>query len=124
MNEPSNIEPSKMTLDDIASALEAKVLELNTISTNLSKLEKNIIDMARLELRGVLAYYQKRSEGLACAEDEIDYQSSFGAMNILLMFGHLLDSGMSKEGAQALREIEAQHAAAFRQFEFKDDQGA
>lgn len=81
----------------------------------MNQLETTLIELARQHLAAVQAFYAKLQAGTADEEDRNDYGADHGALFALLELGHLADSGMSAEGAQALRVIEDEHAAAVRE---------
>ncbi|MCY1298729.1 hypothetical protein D9M70_482280 [compost metagenome] len=80
----------------------------------MTQLEQTIIATARQVKEAVVAYYRKRSEGQTNDEDYNDYLVHYHAMNALLVLGHQAESGISREAAATLREIEDEEAAGFR----------
>ncbi|WP_219096173.1 hypothetical protein [Pseudomonas sp. UMAB-40] len=79
----------------------------------MSQLENTMIHAARQELEVVKDFYVKRAQGVVTQENRDDFLLHLYSMLALLKFGNQDDTGMSAEGAQALREIEQEHAAAF-----------
>lgn len=82
----------------------------------MNKLETTLIGMAQRHLSAVLDFYEKREAGVTCVEgeDDLDYLRDSGALTGLLELGQMTNSGMSVEARDAMREIEAKHAAAMR----------
>jgi len=83
----------------------------------MTHLEQTIIANARIELEAVLAYYRDKdalSPADAAEDAWRDYHGRYNAMHAFLMLAHQANSGMSAEGVEALKEIEAEHALAYR----------
>jgi len=83
----------------------------------MNQLEQTIVANARAELASLLHLYESRKakgQNRETAEEVDEQQGHFHALYALLVFGHQANSGMSEEGMQALRKIEAEHAAALR----------
>ena len=81
----------------------------------MNQLEKTIVANARAELVSLLHFYENRkaeAQDRETTEEVDEHMGNFYALNALLVFGHQANSGMSEEGAQALRLIESEHAAA------------
>lgn len=84
------------------------------MSTSLPQLEQTIIEIARQELAAVAAFYSRKEKGPENGNfDEAwsEYLGRYHALSTLLVLGQLPNSGMSAEGARALREIEAEYVA-------------
>ncbi|HGJ7738036.1 TPA: hypothetical protein ACYSE6_006600 [Pseudomonas aeruginosa] len=80
----------------------------------MTSLEQEIIAIARQELAGVLAFYEKQAGDHVSEEDRTNYLIHHHALTTVLMLGHLHNSGMSLEARAALQQIEDESAAAFR----------
>ena len=80
----------------------------------MTQLETTIIAIARQELDCVASFYSRNAQEDVTDEEWQEHLSHYHGLNTMLMLGHLADSGMSTEGAKALREIEDEHLAAYR----------
>lgn len=80
----------------------------------MTKLETTLIQMARQQLSAVMRFLDKQVGESVTEDDQDDYLRDSGALSVLLELGHVSESGMGEDAASAMREVEAQHAAAVR----------
>lgn len=80
----------------------------------MTKLETTLIHMARQQLSAVMHFLDKQVGETVTDDDQDDYLRDSGALSVLLELGHVSESGMGEDAASAMRDVEAQHAAAVR----------
>lgn len=79
----------------------------------MNQLEKTIIKSAKHEIKSVLGFYDRLSDGFFTTDELFeDYHTHHEALITLLALAHQANSGMSEEAVSALLAIEEKHTAA------------
>lgn len=80
------------------------------MSASMTQLEQTIIAEAKIRQASIHAF-EKLMAGTATLEEAQEYERDWGALYALLGFAHMVNSGLSEEAANALREIEMAEAS-------------
>jgi hypothetical protein len=80
------------------------------------QLEQTLIANARQEHEQAAEYYQKWKSGKASGFDYDEYLRHYHALAALVSMAHAKDAGLSLDAARQLRDIEDEHAAAYREY--------